>query len=78
MFYKLGMDNNVKTLYELVDSPVPTLRRDSAELFVKENIPPIHLALVFYSSKMFPQAYVLIISSAPFCRTKKLTLGVEL
>lgn len=51
MFYKLGMDDSVKTLYELVDSPVPSLRRDSAELFVKEPIPPINLALV---SSYFP------------------------
>ncbi|KAJ9595098.1 hypothetical protein L9F63_013624, partial [Diploptera punctata] len=34
-----------KGLYEQVDSPHPNLRRDSAELFIKEVIPPLHLIL---------------------------------
>lgn len=46
MFYRLGMDDNIKTAYDLIDSPTPSLKRDSAELFVKENIPPVSLFLV--------------------------------
>lgn len=46
IFYKLGADDNVKTVYDLIDSPTPSLKRDCAELFVKENIPSVHLKLV--------------------------------
>lgn len=52
MFYKLGTDDSVKTLYELVDSAIPSLQRDNDDLFIKERIPAIHLVLVshlFYS-----------------------------
>lgn len=46
MFYKLNVDENVKTLYDLIDSPTPSLKRDCAELFIKENIPSVNLILV--------------------------------
>jgi hypothetical protein len=46
LLYKLGVVAEQKGLYEQVDSPHPNLRRDSAELFIKEVIPPLHLALV--------------------------------
>lgn len=46
MFYRLGMNDSIRTVYDLIDSPNPNLKRDSAELFVKENIPPISLFLV--------------------------------
>lgn len=45
MFYRLGMNDSIRTVYDLIDSPNPNLKRDSAELFVKENIPPISLFL---------------------------------
>lgn len=38
---------DIKTLYELVDSPVQSLRRESDELFVKELIPPLIFSLAF-------------------------------
>ncbi|XP_069682235.1 guanine nucleotide exchange factor subunit Rich isoform X2 [Periplaneta americana] len=45
LLYKLGVVAEQKGLYEQVDSPHPNLRRDSAELFIKEVIPPLHLTL---------------------------------
>ncbi|XP_018917373.1 guanine nucleotide exchange factor subunit Rich isoform X2 [Bemisia tabaci] len=45
IFYSLEEDLDKKGLYQLVDSPQPNLRRDSAELFIKQNIPCLHLAL---------------------------------
>lgn len=47
LFYRLvdgGTDG--KGLYEQKDSPVTSLRRDSAELFIKEVIPVLTLTLV--------------------------------
>jgi hypothetical protein len=46
LLYKLGVIAEQKGLYEQVDSPHPNLRRDSAELFIKEVIPPLDLTLV--------------------------------
>jgi hypothetical protein len=46
LLYKLGVVAEQKGLYEQVDSPHPNLRRDSAELYIKEVIPPLHLTLV--------------------------------
>lgn len=46
LLYKLGVVAEQKGLYVQVDSPHPNLRRDSAELFIKEVIPPLHLTLV--------------------------------
>lgn len=46
LLYKLGVSAEQKGLYEQVDSQHPNLRRDSAELFIKEVIPPLHLTLV--------------------------------
>lgn len=37
-----------KGLYVQTDSPQTNLRRDSAELFIKEIIPPLHLTLVSF------------------------------
>lgn len=48
LFYKVGVVAEQKGLYEQVDSPHPNLRRDSAELFIKEVIPPLLLTLVSY------------------------------
>lgn len=48
LFYKVGVVAEHKGLYEQVDSPHPNLRRDSAELFIKEVIPPLLLTLVSY------------------------------
>jgi hypothetical protein len=46
LLYKLEVVAEQKGLYEQVDSPHPNLRRDSAELFIKEVIPCLHLTLV--------------------------------
>ncbi|XP_039276029.1 guanine nucleotide exchange factor subunit Rich [Nilaparvata lugens] len=45
IIYKLHVGNEQKGLYQLVDSPQPNLRRDSAELFIKEVIPSLQLTL---------------------------------
>ncbi|KAK9874059.1 hypothetical protein WA026_002414 [Henosepilachna vigintioctopunctata] len=45
LFYKLGVISDQKGLYVQTDSPQANLRRDSAELFIKEIIPPIFLEL---------------------------------
>lgn len=47
------MDTFQKGLYQQVDSPQPNLRRDSAELFVKEVVPPLQLSLVRWPSYFF-------------------------
>ncbi|XP_040571895.1 LOW QUALITY PROTEIN: guanine nucleotide exchange factor subunit Rich [Lepeophtheirus salmonis] len=39
--YELVVPTNTKTLYELVESSYPTFKRESDELFIKENIPPL-------------------------------------
>ncbi len=49
IFYKLVVDESIKTVYDLIDSPNPSLKRDCVELFVKENIPSINLFLVISS-----------------------------
>ncbi|KAG5887614.1 hypothetical protein JTB14_002623 [Gonioctena quinquepunctata] len=45
LFYKLGVPPDHKGLYNQTDSPNANLRRDSAELFIKETIPPLTLTL---------------------------------
>ncbi|KAL3288875.1 hypothetical protein HHI36_003321 [Cryptolaemus montrouzieri] len=45
LFYKLGVVSDQKGLYMQTDSPQANLRRDSAELFIKEIIPPLFLEL---------------------------------
>lgn len=45
LFYDLGVIADQKGLYFQTDSPHANLRRDSAELFIKEIIPPLHLTL---------------------------------
>nr|CAD7586499.1 unnamed protein product [Timema genevievae] len=45
LLYNLGVQTDQKGLYEQVDSTHANLRRDSAELFIKEVIPSLHLAL---------------------------------
>ncbi|EFA06481.2 guanine nucleotide exchange factor subunit Rich [Tribolium castaneum] len=45
LLFKLGVIADNKGLYVQTDSPHANLRRDSAELFIKEIIPPLHLTL---------------------------------
>ncbi|XP_026289117.1 guanine nucleotide exchange factor subunit Rich isoform X1 [Frankliniella occidentalis] len=45
LMYRLGVRPDQKGLYEQVDSPTPSMRRDSAELFLQESIPPLLLTL---------------------------------
>ena len=49
LFYKLT-DNSAegRGLYEQRDSPVTSLKRDSAELFIKEVIPSLVLSFVSF------------------------------
>lgn len=65
LLYKLGVVAEEKGLYEQVDSPHPNLRRDSAELFIKEVIPPLHLTLVSHLS-------LLVTEESISCRCHKL------
>lgn len=46
VYYRLNVDTSQKGVYQQVDSPQPNLRRDSAELFVKEVIPALYLNLI--------------------------------
>ncbi|XP_023222125.1 RAB6A-GEF complex partner protein 1-like [Centruroides sculpturatus] len=41
LFYQLDMDDSTRGLYEQQDSKVASLKRESAELFIKEKIPPL-------------------------------------
>ncbi|XP_072379724.1 guanine nucleotide exchange factor subunit Rich [Diabrotica undecimpunctata] len=45
LFYKIEVPPDHKGLYHQTDSPLVNLRRDSAELFIKETIPPLKLIL---------------------------------
>ncbi|KAL1129706.1 hypothetical protein AAG570_012650 [Ranatra chinensis] len=45
LIYKVSVEADHKGLYEQIDPPQSNLRRDSAELFMKEVIPPLHLSL---------------------------------
>uniref|UniRef100_A0A1B0DM67 CNH domain-containing protein n=2 Tax=Phlebotomus papatasi TaxID=29031 RepID=A0A1B0DM67_PHLPP len=45
LLYSLGVVDTPKGIYNQIDSPFQNLRRDSAELFVKETIPCLMLAL---------------------------------
>ncbi len=47
----------MKSLYEQVDPPNPALRRESAELYFKENVPPL----------IFSQAFEVIKTELRFC-----------
>ena len=47
IIYHLVVPTDIKTLYELVDPPGPSMRRESDELFVKELIPPLIFSLAF-------------------------------
>ena len=47
IIYHLVVPTDIKTLYELVDPPTPSLKRESDELFVKELIPPLIFSLAF-------------------------------
>ncbi|KAL0278915.1 UNVERIFIED_CONTAM: hypothetical protein PYX00_000593 [Menopon gallinae] len=44
IFYRLEVTDNQKGLYEQIDSPQPNLRRESAELYLKEVIPSLSLS----------------------------------
>lgn len=46
LFYDVNVKSDQKGLYVQTDSPHAYLRRDSAELFIKETIPPLYLTLV--------------------------------
>ncbi|XP_075216315.1 guanine nucleotide exchange factor subunit Rich [Lycorma delicatula] len=43
IIYKVHVESDQKGLYQLIDSPQPNLRRDSAELFIKEVVPDLQL-----------------------------------
>ncbi|XP_030754447.1 guanine nucleotide exchange factor subunit Rich isoform X2 [Sitophilus oryzae] len=45
LLYTLNVISNQKGLYIQTDSPHANLRRDSAELFIKETIPPLSLQI---------------------------------
>ena len=47
IIYHLVVPTDIKTLYELLDPPTPSLKRESDELFVKELIPPLIFSLAF-------------------------------
>ena len=49
IFYDVIMDGSYKEVYEQDDSPMPSLRRYSAELYTKERIPPLSIKKVFNS-----------------------------
>jgi RAB6A-GEF complex partner protein 1 len=50
-FYGLSVSADFKGLYDQQDSPSPNLRRESAELYVKEVIPALMLAPVSYAAR---------------------------
>uniref|UniRef100_A0A6A7GA69 Guanine nucleotide exchange factor subunit Rich-like n=2 Tax=Hirondellea gigas TaxID=1518452 RepID=A0A6A7GA69_9CRUS len=41
LFYSITVDDKLREVYIQNDSPTPGLRRDSAELYTKEKIPPL-------------------------------------
>lgn len=45
LLYKVKFDSEHKGVYEQIDPPQASLRRDSAELFLKESIPCLELSL---------------------------------
>ena len=47
IFYNLVVLTEVKTLYEQTDPDNPALRRESAELYFKENVPPLVFSQAF-------------------------------
>merc|ERR1719244_159843 len=51
IFYNLVVLTEVKTLYEQQDPPNPALRRESAELYFKENVPPLVFSQAFEGKK---------------------------
>lgn len=46
LFYNLEVSSDQKGVYAQTDSPHANLRRDSAELFIKETIPPLRISEV--------------------------------
>ena len=46
LFYGVNVDEKVREVYIQNDSPAPGFRRDSAELYTKEQIPPLTIAQV--------------------------------
>lgn len=49
-YYGLSVSADFKGLYDQQDSPSPNLRRESAELYVKEVIPALMLAPVSFDA----------------------------
>jgi len=47
IFYNLVVLTEVKTLYDQVDADNPSLRRESAELYFKDNVPPLVFSQAF-------------------------------
>jgi len=47
IFYNIVVFTEVKTLYEQIDSINPALKRESAELYFKENVPPLIFSQAF-------------------------------
>jgi RAB6A-GEF complex partner protein 1 len=46
LIYDLEDEDDALGLFKQIDSPLNSLRRDSAELFIKETIPSLKLKLV--------------------------------
>lgn len=46
LFYSLEVPSDQKGVYIQTDSPHANLKRDSAELFIKETIPPLQINMV--------------------------------
>lgn len=61
LFYTVDVVNDQKSLYIQMDSPHSNLRRDSAELFIKETIPPLSLLPVSFECKETKQADMFLI-----------------
>lgn len=48
LFYSVNVDEKQREVYMQNDSPMPGLRRDSAELYTKEKIPPLVMKQVVF------------------------------
>jgi len=57
LIYGLTVKQDQKRLYEQRDSPIASLKRDSAELFLQETIPALLLNLVSQGS-CIPESHI--------------------
>ncbi|GAB0091936.1 WD40/YVTN repeat-like-containing domain superfamily [Sergentomyia squamirostris] len=62
LLYSLGVVDTPKGIYNQIDSPFQNLRRDSAELFVKETIPCLTLMLVHEVALFVPVTCISCVS----------------